>query len=75
MTAMRMKEYRFYETLRDIFIGALVEGRSGYINLMRIKARYFGRAIMPSLQMEVDEALKPFPEFRDWRLIKPLIWW
>jgi len=30
------KEEKFYNTLKDIFVGAKVEGESGYINLMRI---------------------------------------
>ena len=34
-------EQQFLDALKDIFIGAKVEGASGYINLMKIKARYF----------------------------------
>jgi len=57
------KEERFYNALKDIFIGAEVEGESGYINLMRIKSRYFEKGILPNLQRDVEEALQPFPEF------------
>ena len=32
---------RFFDALRDVFVGAKVEGESGYINLMRIKSRYY----------------------------------
>lgn len=59
------KEERFYNALKDIFIGAEVEGESGYINLMRIKSRYFEKGILPNLLRDVEEALKPFPDFRE----------
>ncbi|MEM4451435.1 MAG: site-specific DNA-methyltransferase [Nitrososphaerota archaeon] len=59
------KESRFYESLKNIFIGVPVEGESGYINLMRIKARYFERVIRPRLREEIDQALLPFPDFRE----------
>jgi hypothetical protein len=35
------KEQQFFNALKNIFVGVPVEGESGYINLMRIKARYF----------------------------------
>ena len=44
------KEQKFYNTLKDIFVGAKVEGESGYINLMRIKSRYYERGVFPKLQ-------------------------
>ena len=59
------KEQRFYDALKDIFVGAKVEGESGYINLMRIKSRYYEEGVFPKLQKDIDEALKPFPEFRE----------
>jgi len=34
------KERRFLDALRELFVGAKVDGKSGYINLMRIKASY-----------------------------------
>jgi len=34
------KEELFYKTLRDVFIGAKIEGQGGFINLMKIKSRY-----------------------------------
>ena len=40
-TKKNNSESRFYESLKDIFIGAKVEGVSGYINLMKIKSKYF----------------------------------
>ena len=59
------KEQQFFNALKNIFIGVPVEGESGYINLMRMKARYFDRVMMPAIQREVEEALKPFPHFRE----------
>lgn len=34
------REQKFFDSLRDVFVGAKIEGESGYINLMRIKSRY-----------------------------------
>jgi adenine specific DNA methylase Mod len=59
------KEQKFFNTLRDIFIGAKVEGESGYINLMKIKSRYYEKGVFPKLQKDINEALKPFPDFRE----------
>jgi len=35
------KQQKFYSALRDLFIGGKVEGKSGYVNLMDIKSKYF----------------------------------
>ncbi|MCL0101363.1 hypothetical protein M1N68_01880, partial [Peptococcaceae bacterium] len=35
-TVVMTKEQKFYNALKDVFVGAKVEGESGYINLMRI---------------------------------------
>ncbi|MGC9000856.1 DNA methyltransferase [Caldisericum sp.] len=59
------KEEKFYNALKDIFVGAKVEGESGYINLMRIKSRYYEKGVFPKLQKDINEALKPFPDFRE----------
>lgn len=59
------KEQEFYGALRDVFVGAKVEGESGYINLMRIKSRYYEKGVFPRLQEDINEALKPFPGFRE----------
>jgi adenine-specific DNA-methyltransferase len=59
------KEEKFFNALKDIFVGAKVEGESGYINLMRIKSNYFQKKIFPQLQKDIDQALEPFPEFRE----------
>ena len=59
------KEQKFYNALKDIFVGARVEGESGYINLMRIKSRYYEKGVFPKLQKDVEEALNPFPKFSE----------
>src|SRR3972149_3619499 len=59
------REQKFYSALRDVFVGAKVEGETGYINLMRIKSRYYEKGVFPKLQQDINEALKSFPAFRD----------
>jgi len=59
------KEQKFYNALKDIFVGAKVEGESGYINLMRMKSRYYEKGVFPKLQEDVEEAVKPFPDFKE----------
>jgi len=58
-------EERFYNALKEIFVGAEVEGESGYINLMKIKSRYYEKGVFPKLQKDIGSALKPFPDFRE----------
>lgn len=59
------REQKFFNALRDVFVGAKVEGESGYINLMRIKSRYYEEGVFPKLKQDINEALKPFSGFRD----------
>lgn len=58
------KEQEFYAALKDVFVGAKVEGESGYINLMKIKSAYFEN-VFAHLKKEVEESLKKFPDFRE----------
>jgi adenine-specific DNA-methyltransferase len=46
-------EKQFLDALRDIFVGAKVEGNSGYVNLMRIKSRYNEQGVFPQSQMSI----------------------
>ncbi|MEM2714019.1 MAG: site-specific DNA-methyltransferase, partial [Candidatus Pacearchaeota archaeon] len=57
-------ESRFYNSLKDIFIGEKIEGVSGYINLMKIKSKYFDK-IFVLLKKEIEEKTKDFPQFRE----------
>ncbi len=66
MPATHHYEQQFLDALKDIFVGAKVEGESGYINLMKIKSRYFAEGVLPRLQQDLDAACKPFePSFRE----------
>lgn len=67
------KEQKFYNALKDIFVGAKVEGESGYIHLMRIKSRYYTKGGFPKLRKDIEKALKPFPEFSE-ELFEGKIW-
>lgn len=59
-------EQQFLDALKDIFVGAKVEGDSGYINLMKIKSRYFTEGVFPQLMKDIDKACKPFAKpFRE----------
>lgn len=59
------KEQKFLNALKDIFVGAKVEGESGFINLMRIKSCYFEKGVFPRLMEDINKALEPFPDFRE----------
>jgi adenine-specific DNA-methyltransferase len=59
------KEQQFFNALKNIFVGVPVEGKSGYINLMRIKARYFEKVMEPYLRETIDAELQRFPDFRE----------
>ncbi len=58
------KEQKFYKALQDIFIGAKIEGKGGFVNLMRIKSNYY-RKIEDILKKDIEKALKSHPKFRD----------
>ncbi len=58
------KEQKFYKALQDVFIGAKIEGKGGFVNLMRIKSNYY-RKIEGILKGDIEEALEKYPSFRD----------
>ena len=58
------KEQKFYKALQDVFIGANIEGKGGFVNLMRIKSNYY-RKIEDILKKDIEAALKSYPNFRD----------
>ena len=53
-------EQQFLDALKSIFIVAKVEGESGYINLMKIKSRYFEKGVFPHLMKDIEGSCKPF---------------
>ena len=61
----KIHEQKFFNALRDIFVGARIEGDSGYINLMKIKSRYYSEGVFPKLIETVEKELAPFPTFRE----------
>ena len=61
----KQHEKKFLDALKDIFVGAKIEGEGGFINLMRIKSRYYEKGVGPKLLDLIAEELKPFPEFRE----------
>jgi len=46
------KEQKFYSILKDLFVGAKLEGESGYVNLMNVKTDYF-KKIQERIKKEV----------------------
>lgn len=58
------KEQKFYKTLQDVFIGAKIEGKGGFVNLMKIKSNYY-RKIEQLLKEDIEKALEKHPSFRD----------
>jgi len=60
------KEQKFYKALQDVFIGAQVEGKGGFVNLMKIKSNYY-RKIENILKNDIESALQLYPDsdFRD----------
>jgi len=65
MTNNHFHEQQFFDALRDIFIGVDIEGESGFINLMKIKSRYYREGVFPKLKQDIDAAVEDFPGFRE----------
>ncbi|MGJ8454326.1 site-specific DNA-methyltransferase [Pseudothermotoga sp. U03pept] len=51
-------EADFYKALEDLFIGAEIEGKSGYINLMKFKSAYYNNVVKPKLAELITQELK-----------------
>ena len=65
MPNVKRFEKQFFDALSDIFVGAKVEGDSGFINLMHIKSDYYQKGVFPRLSEDINAALRPFPDFRE----------
>lgn len=50
-------EQRFFSALKDTFIGNPIKGKSGYVNLMDLKAQYFAE-IEPYLKDKIDKHIE-----------------
>ena len=58
-------EREFLAALKSIFVGAKIEGESGFINLMKIKSSYYENGVFPRLMQDIAAACAPFePGFR-----------
>jgi adenine-specific DNA-methyltransferase len=57
-------EQKFFNALENIFIGAKIEGKSGYVNLARIKSNYFND-IKQYLINDIETEIQEYPEFRE----------
>ena len=58
------KKQKFYKVLQDVFIGARIEGQSGFVNLMRIKSNYYSQ-IEKYLEKEIEAKLEDYPNFEE----------
>ncbi|MFZ8803884.1 MAG: site-specific DNA-methyltransferase, partial [Candidatus Calescibacterium sp.] len=59
------KEQKFYELLGNMFVGdSEIEGQGGFINLLKIKRRYYETEFKPKLQEKIEEILKIHPNFK-----------
>lgn len=50
-------EQRFFSALKDTFIGHPIKGKSGYVNLMDLRAQYFAE-IEPYIKEEIDKQIE-----------------
>jgi len=50
---VNLNEQKFYDALSDLFVGAKVEGKGGYVNLMKIKSNYY-KKVLEQFKKKVD---------------------
>ncbi|RDI91127.1 modification methylase, type III R/M system [Thermosipho africanus Ob7] len=55
---MNRYEKEFYDALNDLFIGEEIEGKSGYVNLMKIKSTYYTKRVQSKLQEIINNELE-----------------
>ncbi|MDD3145505.1 MAG: site-specific DNA-methyltransferase [Candidatus Gracilibacteria bacterium] len=48
-------EKKFFDALNDIFVGAKIEGKGGYINLMNIKSKYYKEHIYGAIYNFIED--------------------
>lgn len=64
---MLKNEQKFYSALEDVFIGEAgrkIEGKSGYVNLMKIKGQYFEK-VKPFIKDEINQKVKDEEERKE----------
>ena len=60
-----IKTHRFFSILEDVFIGEKIEGKGGYVNLLKVKSEYFSKRVKPELEALIEEKTSEFPEFKE----------
>ncbi len=61
---MNNNEKKFWDILTDLFVGAEVKGRSGFINLLRAKQAYF-KKVKSYLLLQIDDVCKDNLDFKN----------
>jgi len=62
---MKNKQERFYQILKDLFVGeATIEGKGGYINLLRIKSKYYEK-VKEEIDEEILKVKARYPDFEE----------
>jgi len=62
---MDEKKERFYQILKDLFVGeAKIEGKGGYINLLRIKSKYYEK-VKEEIDEEILKVKARYPDFEE----------
>ncbi|MFN3977179.1 MAG: DNA methyltransferase [Sulfurihydrogenibium azorense] len=56
---------KFWEVMERLYAGAEPEGKSGYVNLVKQKHRYFKEYVKPELEKEIEKRIGKFPDFRE----------
>jgi hypothetical protein len=55
---------KFYNLLGGMFVGdSDIEGQGGFINLLKIKRKYYENEFKPKLQENIEEILKTYTNF------------
>jgi adenine-specific DNA-methyltransferase len=62
---MKNKQERFYQILKDLFVGEVkIEGKGGYINLLRIKSKYYEK-VKEEIDEEILKVKARYPDFEE----------
>lgn len=56
---------KFWEVMERLYAGAEPEGKSGYVNLVKQKHRYFKEYVKPELEKYIEKRVGKFPDFRE----------
>lgn len=63
VTVSKFRE-KFYNLLGSMFVGDTeIEGQGGFINLLKIKRKYYENEFKPKLQEKVEKVLSIYPNF------------